>query len=71
MTDYISVIFCRRCSSRNVEISEWEEGKAIFHCRSCNNKEILSGFTLGRCQVKRKDIQEARDTIAKHGDYEK
>ena len=72
MSNYVSVIFCRRCKSRYVEISEWSEsGHGIIHCRSCDNREEIKGFTLGRCYVSNTELQNARDTRPKKGDYEK
>jgi hypothetical protein len=72
MGNFVSVIFCRNCSSRYVEISEWtSDGKAILQCRSCNNREVLAHFTLGRAKISNPELQNARDTIAKRGRYEK
>jgi hypothetical protein len=72
MNNYVSVIFCRNCSSRYVEIGTWtSDGKAIVHCRSCNAQEVLSHFTLGRGKISNTDLQNARDTMAKKGRYEK
>ncbi|OHD64645.1 MAG: hypothetical protein A2176_10065 [Spirochaetes bacterium RBG_13_51_14] len=72
MSNFVSVIFCRNCSSRFVEISEWtQDGKAIVQCRSCNNKETLANFTLGRGKISSTELQNARDTMAKRGRYEK
>ncbi|MFC1668782.1 hypothetical protein ACFL20_00195 [Spirochaetota bacterium] len=72
MSNYVSVIFCRNCSSRYVEVSKWTaDGKAIFHCRTCGNSMETSKFTLGRASVNNSGLQEARDTIAKKGKYEK
>lgn len=72
MSNFVSVIFCRNCSSRFVEISDWtEDGKAIVQCRSCNTREVLTHFTLGRGKIGNADLQSARDTIAKKGKYEK
>jgi hypothetical protein len=72
MSNFVSVIFCRNCSSRFVEISEWTaDGKAIVQCRSCNNREVLANFTLGRGKIGNSELQTARDTIAKRGRYEK
>jgi hypothetical protein len=72
MSNFVSVIFCRNCSSRFVEISEWTaDGKAIVQCRSCNNREVLSNFTLGRGKIGDFELETARDTIAKRGRYEK
>lgn len=73
MSEYVSVIFCRRCSSRYVEIQEWnEKGEtAIVFCRSCGNKSELPGFTLGRCLVKKSELDIARNTSAKKNSFEK
>jgi len=71
MSEYVSVIFCRRCGSRYVEINEWEEGIATVRCRTCGNKTELSGFTLGRCAVTRKELEIARNTSARINDFEK
>jgi hypothetical protein len=72
MNNFVSIIFCRNCSSRFVEIAEWtSEGKAVVQCRSCNNREILSNFTLGRGKISNIELQSARDTMAKRGKYEK
>ncbi|MFH0974154.1 MAG: hypothetical protein V1874_00055 [Spirochaetota bacterium] len=66
MSNYVSVIFCRNCSSRYVEIEEWDtnEKKVVIHCRTCDIREPLTNFTLGRCKIPDKDLQEARDTKA-------
>jgi hypothetical protein len=66
MSNYVSVILCRTCSSRYVEIEEWDtaEGKAVIHCRTCGTKEQLLNFTLGRCRISDRELQEARDTKA-------
>jgi hypothetical protein len=72
MNNFVSVIFCRNCSSRFVEIAEWTpDGKAVIQCRSCNNREVLSNFTLGRGKISNIELQTARDTMAKRGKYEK
>ncbi len=73
MSDFVSVIFCRICGSRYVEISDWnEEGmKAVIRCRTCNASEESSKFTLGRCSVSSKELLNARETAAKKGRYEK
>jgi len=72
MSEFISVIFCRRCTSRYVDISQWsDEGNAILQCRSCGYREELKGFTLGRCRVSSVELQTARDTMAKKNKYEK
>jgi DNA-directed RNA polymerase subunit M/transcription elongation factor TFIIS len=70
--NYVSVIFCRRCGSRYVEISEWtDEGKAVFHCRTCNNSMETEKFTLGRGSVTNKALDNARITSAKKKKYER
>ncbi len=73
MSEYVSVIFCRRCSSRFVEIQNWEsKGEApVIFCRSCGNKSELPGFTLGRCQVSRRELNVARNTSATKNAFEK
>lgn len=71
MSEFVSVIFCRRCGSRYVEIREWKDGKAVVHCRTCRNITELSGFTMGRCQVTKKELEIARNTIAGEGQFEK
>ncbi|GAB4220289.1 MAG: hypothetical protein GYA16_01395 [Spirochaetes bacterium] len=70
--EYVSVILCRNCGSRYVEVNEWtQDKKAVFHCRTCGKKEIVEWFTLGRCQVTQTELQKARDTKAKPGKYER
>lgn len=72
--EYVSVIFCRRCGSRYVEVPEWSEGgakKAVIRCRSCGTQEEISNFTLGRCGVTRPELQKAHDTRALKDRYEK
>jgi hypothetical protein len=66
MSNYVSVIFCKICSSRYVEIEDWDqpEKKVIFHCRTCDARETVSNFTLGRCKIADKDLQTARETKA-------
>jgi hypothetical protein len=73
MSDFVSVIFCRVCGSRYVEISDWSEDgkKAVIRCRTCKASEESSKFTLGRCLVTGKELQEARESSAKKGNYEK
>ncbi|MBN2159258.1 MAG: hypothetical protein JW807_07670 [Spirochaetes bacterium] len=72
MSNFVSIIFCGNCKSRYVEISDWtSDGKAIVKCRSCNNREVISNFTLGRAKIGSAEIQNARDTMAKRGKYEK
>jgi hypothetical protein len=72
MNNFVSIIFCRNCSSRFVEIAEWtSDGKAVVQCRSCNNREVLSNFTLGRGKISNIELQTSRDTMAKRGKYEK
>ncbi len=72
MSEFVSVMFCRVCSSRYVDISEWtEDGRAVVRCRSCGNHEELGRFTLGRCRVSSKELLDARDTRAMKGRYEK
>ncbi len=68
MSNYVSVIFCRNCGSRYVEIGEKPEGNAVeIHCRSCNAREEMTKFTLGRCRVSNTELQNARDTRASSG----
>ena len=70
--NFVSVIFCKRCGSRYVEVPGWStEGKAVFHCRSCGYTEEMRGFTLGRARVGNIELQNARDTSARKGSYEK
>ncbi|MDY6970228.1 MAG: hypothetical protein SVR08_16460 [Spirochaetota bacterium] len=65
MSDFVSVVFCRNCKSRYVEITDWtEDKKTIFYCRSCNSYEVVEKFTLGRCRVANSELQNARDTRA-------
>lgn len=66
MSNYVSVIFCTNCNSRYVEIEEWneEEKKVILHCRTCDIRETLSNFTLGRCKISDTELLNARDTRA-------
>ncbi len=72
MSNYVSVIFCRNCGSRYIDIGEWtSDGKAIIQCRSCLVKEEVAHFTLGRGKLGNVELQGARDTIAKKGKYEK
>jgi DNA-directed RNA polymerase subunit RPC12/RpoP len=71
MSEFVSVIFCRRCGSRYVELNEWTNEGAIVSCRTCNNKSILKGFTLGRCTVSKKELDIARNTSAGINDFEK
>ncbi|MBN1531263.1 MAG: hypothetical protein JXA20_01240 [Spirochaetes bacterium] len=72
MDNYVSVIFCKRCGSRYVDISEWSErGRVIFHCRSCDYREEVIGFTLGRANISNRELQQARDTVPKKGSYER
>ncbi|MCP4135731.1 MAG: hypothetical protein GY754_32485 [bacterium] len=72
MSEFVSVIFCRSCGSRFVEISEWtSDNKGIIHCRTCDKKEEVGNFTLGRCRVKQNSLEEARMTAAKLNKYEK
>jgi len=72
MSEFVSVIFCRKCTSRWVEISEWSsDGKAVFHCRTCGAREEIENFTMGRCRVTNSEHMNARETVPKKGDYEK
>ena len=71
MSEFVSVIFCRRCGSRYVEIREWNGTSAVVFCRTCKGSAELTGFTLGRCQVTRKELDIARNTSAVVDDFEK
>jgi hypothetical protein len=73
MSEFVSVIICMVCGSRYVEISGWSEDgkKAVIRCRTCNASEETSKFTLGRCSVTAGELQNARDTSAHKGRYEK
>ena len=72
MSNYVSVIFCRVCNSRYVEIVEWTaERKSIIHCRTCNASEEIEKFTLGRCRISDVELQNARDTRAIPGKPER
>jgi len=71
MPEYVSVIFCRKCGSRYVEINTWSNGNAVATCRTCRYSVELPGFTLGRCAVTRKELDIARNTIARINDFEK
>jgi hypothetical protein len=66
MSNYVSVIFCKNCNSRYVEVEEWDypEKKVIIHCRTCGIRETVSNFTLGRCKVTNSELQTARETRA-------
>ena len=71
-SNFVSVIFCRKCGSRYVEISRWsDEGRAIFECRGCGAHEEVGNFTLGRGCITNSELQNARDTTAKKGNYER
>lgn len=72
MSEFVSVIFCRRCGSRHVEVPQWSEhGKAVFYCRTCGNKEEMSNFTLGRASITKSELENAHTTIARKGRYER
>ena len=71
MSNFISVIFCRNCKSRYVEIAEWDGNRAVLHCRSCNATEELEKFSLGRCRVTDGELMRARDTMASRGNPER
>jgi len=72
MSNYVSVIFCRNCGSRYVEIDEWPTGNAVeIYCRSCHARERMAKFTLGRCRVTNTELQNARDTRAAGGKPER
>ena len=72
MSNFVSVILCRNCGSRHIEIRDWtDDGKAVILCRGCGNKEEVGGFTLGRCSVTGPEMMNARDTAAKKGRYER
>jgi len=64
MSEFVSVIFCRNCGSRYVEIKEWKDKSALIYCRTCNNSSELTGFTMGRCRVLKKELETARNTSA-------
>ena len=46
MSNYVSIIFCKNCNSRYVEIEEWArlEKKVIIHCRTCDERKTLENF---------------------------
>lgn len=71
MSEYVSVIFCRRCNSRFVEISGWNSENPVATCRTCGNSIELQGFTLGRCGITKKELEIARNTAAKNYEFEK
>jgi len=72
MSEFVSVIFCRICSSRYIDVTEWsEEGNAVVKCRSCGNREEMGKFSLGRCSVSKPELQNARDTLATKNKYER
>ncbi|MBP7583188.1 MAG: hypothetical protein KBA61_04085 [Spirochaetes bacterium] len=72
MSNYVSVIFCKNCNSRYVEVTEWpEENTVEIYCRSCQARDRLSHFTLGRCRVTNTELQNARDTRASKGKQQK
>ncbi len=72
MITYVSVIFCGKCKSRFVEIGEWtSDGKMVMKCRLCNATEEVSNFTLGRAAISNTELQNARDTMARKGRYER
>lgn len=71
MSEFVSVIFCRRCGSRYVEINVWTKDGAVVNCRTCGNKSELTGFTLGRCSVSNRELDIARNTSAGVNDFEK
>jgi len=72
MSNFVSVIFCRICGSRFVEIAEWSrDGLAVISCRSCGNKDYVKNFTLGRARVSSAELENARNSRAKKGRYEK
>ena len=43
----------------------------MVYCRTCGNNTELTGFTLGRCQVTKKELEIARNTSAGVNDFEK
>ncbi len=70
--NFVSVILCRNCSSRYVEISDKSfEGVLTIHCRSCNATDTVSNFTLGRCKVTSKELLTVRETSAGKNKFEK
>ena len=46
MSEFVSVIFCRRCGSRYVEIREWKNSSAVVYCRTCKNSSELTPWLL-------------------------
>lgn len=72
MSNYVSVIFCRNCHSRYVEIVTWPDRDTCeLHCRTCDVREQVKSFTLGRCKVDNNQLQAARDTRAVPGKPER
>ena len=71
MSEYVSVIFCRRCSSRYVEIVKWDNDSPVAMCRTCGYTLELQGFTLGRCGITKKELEIARNTSARNKEFEK
>lgn len=46
---YVAVVFCARCHSNRVDVSEWRDGEtARLRCAACGHEAEVVGFTLGR-----------------------
>lgn len=71
MPEYVSVILCRKCGSRYIEVEQWIDGNPVATCRTCGYSLDLKGFTLGRCGIDRKQLEIARNTAAKNNQFEK
>lgn len=72
MSNFVSVIFCRNCGSRYVDISQWSSSnKPVFQCRTCGVNEEVGNFTLGHGQVTNKELNNARESIARKNKYER
>jgi hypothetical protein len=71
MSNYVSVILCRRCGSRYVEVQEWDSSRAVIRCRGCGAEEHSEKFTLGRCRVENSELTRLRESAPGRGEYER
>jgi DNA-directed RNA polymerase subunit M/transcription elongation factor TFIIS len=71
MDKFVSVVFCKKCGSRFVEVPERSTKEmTVFQCRSCGAFDEIKSFTLGRAKLSESEMQKARDTRAKIGRFE-
>jgi len=59
------VLFCQ-CGSDKVDVKQWQNGRAQFHCYTCERSSWVEGFTLSKLDFAEQLFGAILDQARKH-----